>query len=381
MRCRSPPVTVASLEVALGGPPDGTPLIFFHGTPGAAGPFYPPVETGAERGVRHITYSRPGYGASDRHPGSPVASCAADVVAIADALGYDRFYCSGGSGGGPHSIACAALIPDRVIGVAAIATPAPIDAEDFDWTAGMGEENIEEYGAARSGERVLREYLEREAAAVDGVSPDELLQVWSTLFCDADRRAVSGAYAEHTVRQIERSLTSGIWGWFDDDLALVADWGFELDQVARSPPHLARRPGPFHPGLARRVAGRACARRQGPVAAGRRPHLDHAERLRRDPRRATRGLRRQTGSGRVRGPGRSSAMSRGCCSGGWLDPAEEFAEMLDGTMVFADVSGFTRLSERLARTGKEGAEHLVDAINACFSALLGNAYDARRRRC
>ncbi len=58
-----------------------------------------------------------------------------------------------------------------------------------------------------------------------------------------------------------------------------------------------------------------------------------------------------------------------------FDPAEEFAEILDGTMVFADVSGFTKLSERLARTGKEGAEHLVDAINACFSALLGKAYD------
>jgi pimeloyl-ACP methyl ester carboxylesterase len=226
-----------ALEVVVGGPSDGVPLIFFHGTPGAAGPFDRLIETGAERGVRHIAYSRPGYGASDRHPGRTVASCAADVVAIADALGYDRFYCSGGSGGGPHSIACAALIPDRVIGVAAIATPAPIDAEDFDWTAGMGEDNVEEYGAARSGERVLREYLEREAAAVDGVSPDQLLQVWGTLFCDADRRAVSGAYAEHTVRQIERSLTSGIWGWHDDDLALVADWGFELDQVA-APMHI-----------------------------------------------------------------------------------------------------------------------------------------------
>ena len=49
-----------------------------------------------------------------------------------------------------------------------------------------------------------------------------------------------------------------------------------------------------------------------------------------------------------------------------LEPTGKFAEMLDGTMVFADVSGFTRLSERLARKGDEGAEFLVDAINACF---------------
>ena len=221
-----------ALEVVVGGPSDGIPLMFFHGTPGAAGPFDRLIDTGAERGVRHIAYSRPGYGGSDRHRGRSVASCVADVVAIADALGYDRFYCSGGSGGGPHSIACAALIPDRVIAVAAIATPAPVDAQDFDWTADMGADNIEEFGAARSGDAALREYLEREAAAVNGVSADELLRVWRNLFCEADRRAVSGAYAEHTVRQIERSLSSGIWGWHDDDLALVADWGFDLDQVA-----------------------------------------------------------------------------------------------------------------------------------------------------
>ena len=92
-----------------------------------------------------------------------MASCVADVVAIADALGYDRFYCSGGSGGAPHSIACAALIPDRVIGVAAIATPAPFDAHGLDWMAGMGEENIKEYGTARALAR-KRSFGPREAA-------------------------------------------------------------------------------------------------------------------------------------------------------------------------------------------------------------------------
>jgi class 3 adenylate cyclase/tetratricopeptide (TPR) repeat protein len=53
---------------------------------------------------------------------------------------------------------------------------------------------------------------------------------------------------------------------------------------------------------------------------------------------------------------------------------EDLVETLEGTMVFVDVSGFTRLSERLARKGREGAEHVTDAINACFSALLADAY-------
>jgi class 3 adenylate cyclase/tetratricopeptide (TPR) repeat protein len=53
----------------------------------------------------------------------------------------------------------------------------------------------------------------------------------------------------------------------------------------------------------------------------------------------------------------------------------ERVRSLEATVVFADVSGFTRLSERLARAGNEGAEQLTDAINACFTALLAQAYD------
>jgi pimeloyl-ACP methyl ester carboxylesterase len=221
-----------ALELVLAGPSDGVPLIFFHGTPGAAGPFDQLVDIGAERNVRHVAYSRPGYSGSDRLSGRSVADCAADVVAIADALGYDRFYCSGGSGGGPHAIACAAMIPDRVIAVAATSTPAPIDAEGLDWTAGMGEENIGEYAAALAGGRELQDYLEREAEAVNGASAGEVLRIWQGLFCAADRRALSGAFAEHTARQTARSLAAGIWGWFDDAVALVSDWGFALDRVA-----------------------------------------------------------------------------------------------------------------------------------------------------
>jgi len=98
---------------------------------------------------------------------------------MADELGYERFYCSGGSGGGPHSIACAALIPDRVIAVAAIATPVPVDAQGFDLPAGMSKENLEEFAPASAGARELQEYLERAAQEVKGATADELLGVWS----------------------------------------------------------------------------------------------------------------------------------------------------------------------------------------------------------
>src|SRR5438046_8556005 len=47
-----------------------------------------------------------------------------------------------------------------------------------------------------------------------------------------------------------------------------------------------------------------------------------------------------------------------------------------GTMVFADLSGFTAMSERLSRLGRFGAEEVTDAIGACFTELLAIAYDA-----
>lgn len=219
------------LEVLLLGPEDGVPIFFHHGTPGAAGVFDTLVEAGAARGLRHVTYSRPGYGGSTRNPGRTLASCATDVVAIADALGYERFHSVGASGGGPHSIACAALLPDRVISAAAIAAPAPLNAEGLDWTAGMGEENIVEITAARAGDDELYEYLEREAAKMRQASPDTIVAVLGDLVSAVDRRVVTGAYADYVTAQFTNALGAGVWGWFDDDRALFRDWGFDLHQT------------------------------------------------------------------------------------------------------------------------------------------------------
>jgi pimeloyl-ACP methyl ester carboxylesterase len=234
--CERTAVSVAaadgrSLEVVLAGPADGVPLFVHHGTPGAAGMFDLHVEVGAERNIRHITYSRPGYGDSDRHPGRSVADCAADVVAIADALGYERFHSIGGSGGGPHSIACAALLEDRVISAAAIASPAPLDAAGLDWTAGMAKENVAEIAAVRAGERELEQYLERESKPMLNASGEDIVKVLGDLVSDADRRAVSPELGEFMAQDLRRALSAGVWGWFDDDRAMFADWGFELAHV------------------------------------------------------------------------------------------------------------------------------------------------------
>ncbi len=160
-----------------------------------------------------------------------VAACIADVAAIADALGYERFYSVGGSGGGPHSIALAALLPDRVIAAAAIATPAPVGAEGLDWTAGMGEENVAELAATQGSDDELQAYLERQAESMVGTSSEEIVSVLGDVVCEVDREALSGVLGEFIVRELAHSLSSGVWGWFDDDRAILGDWGFDFTDI------------------------------------------------------------------------------------------------------------------------------------------------------
>jgi len=221
-----------SLDVYVDGPSDGVPLVSHHGTPGAGLPFGPFVRAAAERGMRWVSYSRPGYGSSTRHEGRSVADCVGDVVAILDHLREDRFYTTGGSGGGPHTLACAALLPDRVLACAAIAAVAPRHASGLDWTGDMGPENIEEFGAAEAGPDALERYLEGEAPGLrEATSAEELVDTMAGLLPPVDRDALSGEYADATIVSMHRSIRSGIWGWFDDDMAFLKDWGFPLDNI------------------------------------------------------------------------------------------------------------------------------------------------------
>jgi len=219
------------LDVELSGPDEGRPLIFHNGTPMAGRMFAPMVAQGAERGVRHIAYSRPGYCGSERDAGRTVADCARDVAAIADELGIERFLTVGWSGGGPHALACAALLPERTMAAATLAGVAPFNAHGLDWLAGMGEENIEEFGAARAGEDQLSSHLEGQRAEMLHASAADLHAALGDLLSDVDRAVLSGEFAEYLAAGTQASLEHGIWGWFDDDLAFLGDWGFDLAKI------------------------------------------------------------------------------------------------------------------------------------------------------
>ena len=133
------------LQVLEGGIPNGRAVLVHSGTPNSRLLYEPAVSLAERQGIRMICYDRPGYGGSDRDPGRSVASCAQDVRAIADALGIERLGVWGISGGGPHAIACAALLADLVPAVAVLASPAPWGAEGLDYFEGMGRGNVEDW--------------------------------------------------------------------------------------------------------------------------------------------------------------------------------------------------------------------------------------------
>jgi pimeloyl-ACP methyl ester carboxylesterase len=222
-----------ALEIVVEGPEDGTAVVVHHGTPNCAGVFRSNREQAAERGMRLVAYSRPGYGGSDRHEGRSVADCAGDVTAIADALGLERYATWGISGGGPHALACAALCDERLVAAASLAGVAPWDADGLDWLAGMGESNLVEFDLAVTGEEVLAPALEDERAALVAARPEQLVELMSTLLGEADRAVLTGAFATWLVESTASGLESSAAGWVDDDLAFAKPWGFDPAAIER----------------------------------------------------------------------------------------------------------------------------------------------------
>ena len=167
-----------------GGDPRELTVVWHHGSPHTGALLPQLLSAASEHGIRLVTYARPSYGGSTPRSGRDVASAADDVAEVAAALGVGRLAVMGASGGGPHALACAALLADRVTAAVCLAGLAPF-SEDEDWFAGMRSDGA--LRAAAAG---------REARA---------------------RFAETAEFDPET--------------FIDDDVAFVTPWGFNLTDI------------------------------------------------------------------------------------------------------------------------------------------------------
>lgn len=220
-----------NLDVSEAGDPDGVPIFFMHGTPGSRLLFNSQVRDAEENNIRLLSYSRPGYGNSTRFRGRKIADAATDVKGIADHLGIDRFAVMGHSGGGSLTLACAALLADRVLGAASIAGVAPHDAEGLDFYAGMGQYNVDDFNTLLTDEAKWEENNRRDMDIFIKGTTEEVIETISTLMCDADRKALSEEYAEMMKGQALEGSSSSLYGLKDDNLSDLSPWGFDPSAI------------------------------------------------------------------------------------------------------------------------------------------------------
>jgi pimeloyl-ACP methyl ester carboxylesterase len=217
------------LEIA--GDPDGRPILVEPGEPMSRRLYGGWIADAEAKGIRLIGIDRPGYGGSTAQPGYTVASHAEDVRGVAAALGYDRVGVWGISGGGPFALGCAALLPDLAVAVAAVASVAPYEVEGFDFLDGMGESNVEAFELFFSDPEAARVDLREGAEAILAATPEQFGADLQGLLSPADAAVLTGDLLRWLTESHQVALSAGDQGWWDDGVAKVADWGFDVGDI------------------------------------------------------------------------------------------------------------------------------------------------------
>ena len=219
------------LCVEMAGEPDGKPVLVHAGEPMSRHLYGGWIADAQQKGIRLISYDRPGYGGSTARPGYTVASGADDVLAIAEALGHDRLAIWGISGGGPYALGCAALLPGVAVAVAAVASPGPYGVEGFDYFAGMGEANAEGLELFFSDPEASRLELSEDREKILAAAPEQFVEAFESLLSTVDAEVMTGDLLRWLAASQQAAVAPGIQGWWDDGAAKMAGWGFDLRDI------------------------------------------------------------------------------------------------------------------------------------------------------
>lgn len=214
------------------GDPGGSPFLFFHGTPGSRLVFSESDPIAQIPGVRLITPERPGYGISDPKPDRVLLDWADDVAELADGLGIRTFAVAGESGGGPHALACAAKLADRVTMAVVLSSPAPAGFQGA--TRGMSFGNRVGLLLGRYAPWLVRRMM-RSYASMFEKNPEAFLDAIARQMAPSDRALLSNeSLREAVIRDFREAYRQGSDGQaVDGVLAMTSrDWGFDLRQIA-----------------------------------------------------------------------------------------------------------------------------------------------------
>ncbi len=209
------------------GAADGRPVLCLHGTPGSRLSRQSELDQLVAANIRQLSYDRPGYGLSDPMPGRSVADAVGDIAALLDDAGVDRVGVVGGSGGGPHALALATLLPDRCTAVYCVVGVAPLGARGLDFFEGMDPENQRRFHAAQQGREAAIEQVNADVAATLERMTDDP----ASIMADMDLPEVDREILRRTGEQAKAALTEafrqGVVGMADDLVAFASDWRFD----------------------------------------------------------------------------------------------------------------------------------------------------------
>jgi pimeloyl-ACP methyl ester carboxylesterase len=219
------------IRIDEGGDPEGRPVIALHTCPGSKLLYGEHVADAKRRGIRLISYDRAGYGGSTPRPGRAVVDEAADVRAVADTLGIERFAVWGHSKGGSYALACGAILADRLVAVGSIAAVAPYPAEGLDWFDGVSEAALAGFRLMTSDPEAWKRQLVAEVEEMRGISVEALYESLFQSSSDADRSVLTPELLAFARAQMRDGLSQGPEGYLDDSRSDVRPWGFDLGSI------------------------------------------------------------------------------------------------------------------------------------------------------